>query len=90
MPPPRLPSICISWRRCRCSSADAVLFVFLGAQAAFDVDLAALLQVFPGNLGQTAEKHTGPLGAFCCSPVCVFHDSDVATRIVVIAMPLGV
>src|SRR5690606_20536329 len=45
---------------------DALLVgVLVGAQRAFDVDLAALLQVLTGDLGQAAEEfHAMPLGAF--------------------------
>src|SRR5690606_9084302 len=45
---------------------DAVLAgVLVGAQRAFDIDLAALLQVFAGDLRQAAEElDPVPLGAF--------------------------
>ena len=38
-----------------------------GAQGAFDIDLAAFLQILTGNLRQAIEKHHPvPFGACCC------------------------
>src|SRR5690606_27626062 len=49
---------------------DAVLAgVLVGTQRALDVDLAPLLEVFAGDLGQAAEElHPVPLGAFLHLP----------------------
>ena len=57
--------------QCVCTNFRAVFFLsvlvrpFAGGQLAFDIDLAALAQIFGGNLSQAIAEHDAmPFGLF--------------------------
>ncbi len=95
LPPPmpwREPSICI-WLA-TISVVALVLPSFLplaGLQAPLDVHLAALLEVFAGDLGQLAEEGDAvPFGLLLLPPLLSFQlSSVVATEMLVIAPSSG-